>query len=234
MTSAVLLDLDGTLVDSAPDIHAAASAMLRDLSLPEPPFDETRKYIGDGMPRFIKRMLTRQRWGEPDPALLAKAQAGMRAHYARECTVRRRVYEGVRGTLAALRRSGRLLGCVTNKPEQFTAPVLKACELDGFFGAVVSGDSLPAKKPDPAPLLEACRLLGAQPQKTWMVGDSDADAGAAAAAGCRFAAVAYGYHPDGCPPGADGVLRRFSDLSALLLSGRAADDSPALQSHARA
>ena len=168
---AALFDLDGTLVDSAPDIHAAACAMLADLRLPSLPFAEARQYIGDGMARFVKRTLTRQWWGEPDAGLLAKATARMRFHYEKACESSG-VYEGVADTLAALKKRGWRLGCVTNKPGQFTRKVLAACKLSPFFGAVISGDSLPRKKPDPAPLLEACRQLEAGAADTWMVGDS--------------------------------------------------------------
>lgn len=210
--NAALFDLDGTLIDSAPDIHAAACAMLRDLSLPELPFEEAREYVGDGMPRFVKRALTRQWWGEPDDELLQTAIARMQFHYARECTARRRVYAGVAETLAALQDRGVQMACVTNKPARFTGPVLSACGLDKFFGAVVSGDSLPSKKPDPAPLQEACRLLQVECESAWMVGDSEADAKAAAAAGCRFAVVSYGYHRRGGLPLAEKIIYNFGEV----------------------
>ena len=211
---AALFDLDGTLVDSAPDIHAAACAMLDDLRLPSLPFAEARQYIGDGMARFVKRTLTRQWWGEPDAGLLAKATARMRFHYEKACESSG-VYEGVADTLAALKKRGWRLGCVTNKPGQFTRKVLAACKLSPFFGAVISGDSLPRKKPDPAPLLEACRQLEAGAADTWMVGDSIADARAAEAAGCRFAVVSYGYHRAGILPAAERVIDRFEEVLTL-------------------
>ncbi|MBE8158500.1 MAG: phosphoglycolate phosphatase [Betaproteobacteria bacterium] len=213
---AALFDLDGTLADTAPDTNAAANAMLRDLALPELPPAEAKKYIGDGMNRFVKRALTRQRRGEPPPELLARALARMEFHYRRECEVNRGgAYEGVCETLAALKKLGVRLGCVTNKPKQFTPRVLKACGLDSFFGAVVSGDSLPQKKPDPAPLREACRQLDAACAETWMVGDSPADAKAAAAAGCFFAAAAYGYHGENLHPAARVVYNFAEVLSAI-------------------
>ena len=212
-----LFDLDGTLADTAPDITAAANAMLRDLALPELSPAEAKEYIGDGMNRFVKRALTRRRRGEPDEKLLKQALAKMEIHYRRECEVNRGgVYSGVRDTLAALQKCGVRLGCVTNKPAQFTPTVLKACGLDSFFGAVVSGDSLPVKKPDPAPLREACRRLQASCAGAWMVGDSPADAKAAAAAGCHFAAAAYGYHGENLTPAAR-IIYNFRDVFPAIL-----------------
>lgn len=212
MSTAALFDLDGTLVDSAPDIHAAAEAMLKDLSLPVLSLGEARQYIGDGLGRFVKRTLTRQWWGEPESGLLAQAVARMQFHYARECVVGSRVYDGVVETLTALKKRGLRLGCVTNKPARFTRPVLDACQLADFFDEVISGDSLPHKKPDPLPLREACRRLQCECAATWMVGDSLADAAAAAAAGCRFAVVKYGYHRNGSMPSAERVLHHFSEV----------------------
>lgn len=209
--SAVLFDLDGTLVDSAPDIHAAAAAMLRDLSLPELSFAEAREYIGDGMPRFVKRALTRQWWGEPDETLFAAAAERMQTHYARACVGGHRVYEGVAETLDELRRRDVPLACVTNKPARFTAPVLAACGLADFFSFTVSGDSLPHKKPHPAPLHEACRSLSARADSAWMIGDSTADAAAAEAAGCRFAFASYGYHR-GELPRCEKIIYNFAEV----------------------
>lgn len=216
MGVAALFDLDGTLVDSAPDIHAAASSMLRDLSLPPLPFAEAREYIGDGMARFVKRVVTRQWWGEPEESLLAAATGRMQFHYARECAGGR-VYDGVIDTLAALKKRGARLGCVTNKPHQFTLPMLDACALGEFFDTVISGDSLPTKKPDPAPLQEACRRLSVRCETTWMVGDSCADSRAAAAAGCRFAVVSYGYHRDGRLPPAEKIVYNFPEVLYVIV-----------------
>lgn len=95
MTKALLFDWDGTSADTAPDIYAAAVAMLTILNLPLPSADETRSYIGDGMTRFVKRVLTRQWRGEPDAALLAESEKLMKGHYERECTARNLVYDGV-------------------------------------------------------------------------------------------------------------------------------------------
>ena len=216
MTVTVLFDLDGTLANTAADITAAANAMLRDLSLRELSAADAESYIGDGMKRFVKRALTGQRRGEPAAELLQQAQARMSFHYARECTVNRGgVYPGVCDTLAELQRCGARLACVTNKPGQFVSPVLSACGLDSFFAAVVAGDSLATKKPDPAPLQEACRQLQTPCAEAWMVGDSPADAAAAAAAGCGFVGVGYGYH--GVDNFGKTIVYNFAELLPIVM-----------------
>ena len=211
-TTAVLLDLDGTLVDTAPDIHEAAVAVLAELGLPALSFSETRSFIGDGMPRFIKRLLTRQWWGEPDADLFAEAERLMKRHYGRLCTASLKVYEGVRDTLDALRTQGMGLACVTNKPQTFTEPLLSACGLRDYFDTVVAGDSLSHKKPHPLPLLTAVEALGGSPENALMVGDSNADADAAQAANIRFVVVSYGYHRNRTLPAASAVIGRFPEL----------------------
>lgn len=231
MPAAALFDLDGTLMDTAPDIHAAAAAMLRELKLPPLAFDEARGYIGDGVSRFVKRALTRQWWGEPDAELLRRAELLMFKHYAKECTARMICYDGVVDTLRLLQRRGVLMACVTNKPAMFSAPLLRAAGLSRFFAAIISGDTLPVKKPDPAPLLAATKTIGADIRQTWMIGDSAADAKAAKAAGCRFAVVRYGYHRNGELPPAACILAKFADVAGLLLpsssSSAAAESSAA-------
>ena len=219
--AAVLFDLDGTLVDTATDFHAAASTTLADLKLPPVSLAETRSYVGDGMPRFIKRLLTRQWWGEPDEALFERANERMLENYENENTARLQVYEGVADTLRALRQKAVKMACVTNKSTRFTLPLLDACGLDVYFDDTICGDTLEVKKPHPAPLLHACDSLGAAAADTVMVGDSITDQKAAVAAGCRFIVVSYGYHGEGPLPAADAVVDRFSDLQeAFSLTNR--------------
>ncbi len=219
--TAALFDLDGTLIDTAPDIHAAASAMLKDLHMPPLAFDAARGYIGDGVVRFVKRALTRQWWGEPRGDVLRRAETLMYEHYARECTARLLCYDGVRDALRVLQNKGVAMACVTNKPAVFSAPLLRESGLSPFFAAVVSGDTLPVKKPNAAPLLAAVKTLGADVHHTWMIGDSAADAKAAKAAGCKFAVVRYGYHRNGDLPNAACVLDKFADVVPLLAGGNA-------------
>ena len=217
--SGFLMDLDGTLADTAPGIHAAGARALADLGLPSVSLARARGFIGDGMPRFVKRLLTGERWENPDPELFERAFALMRSHYARECAVASDLYPGVRVALERLSAAKIPMACVTNKPAEFTGPVLKACGLDDVFASVVCGDSPEWKKPRPDGLLRACRELGLPPGEAVMVGDSaDTDLRAAAAAGCGFIGVSYGYGVAPFPPGTMVV----DSLEELVLKTRTA------------
>ena len=214
--SGVLLDLDGTVADTAAGIHAAGGRMLADLGLPPVSLERARGFIGNGMPRFVKRLLTGERWANPDPELFVRASEMMSLHYARECAVSPKLYPGARRTLDFLAAAGISLACVTNKPRRFTEPLLQACGLDSAFDAVVCGDDWENKKPHPEPLLRACAELGAPPEGTVMVGDSAAtDLRAAEAAGCEFAGVSYGYGADPFPPGTF-VMDSLEELTELM------------------
>ena len=200
--SGVLLDLDGTLADTAAGIHAAGGRMLAELGLPPVSLARAQEFIGDGMPRFVKRLLTGERWTNPDAALFSRASEMMSRHYAQECEVAPKLYPGARSALNSLSAAGISLACVTNKPRRFTEPMLRACGLDSTFDSVVCGDDGENKKPHPEPLLRACAELGASPHGALMVGDSAAtDLRAARAAGCGFAGVSYGYGAEPFPPG---------------------------------
>ncbi|MCC7121361.1 MAG: phosphoglycolate phosphatase [Gammaproteobacteria bacterium] len=215
---AVLFDLDGTLVDSAPDIAAAADRALADCGVPGRGIERIRGYIGGGAERLIHRCLTDRLDGVAERALFDAAFAAFFKHYAADLTTRTQPYPGVIETLASLAARGYRLGCVTNKPARFTTPLLTALALAPYFDAVVAGDTLPVKKPDPAPLLHAMTRLGTQVATTTMVGDSMADLNAARAAGMRVLCVSYGYSPtarlaDHAP---DALIDRMPDLLPLL------------------
>ena len=190
----LLFDLDGTLVHTAPDLADAADHMLA--SLGRPACDEAMvgAWIGDGVPRLIKRALTGERFGEPDPVLFKEAQALYGAYYEAHVADRSSLYPGVAQTLTELRADGFRLACVTNKASRFTRPLLRALGLAGAFDLILCGDELPRAKPDPLPLLTACERLGVAPNGAALVGDSANDMRAAHAAGMPALAVAYGYH----------------------------------------
>lgn len=214
----VLFDLDGTLVDSAPDLAAAANAMLAQLGRPAQPAARVTGWIGNGMARLVKRALTGAMDAEPEPALFERGLAAFKAHYARNLTVRTRPYPGVPQMLARLAARGFLLGCVTNKAEAFTRPLLDQLGLRRYLPIIVGGDTVATRKPDPAPLLHAAERAGVVPQEAGMVGDSANDFLAARAAGMRLVAVTWGYHQgaDVRAAGADVVVDSPAEVPQYL------------------
>lgn len=191
---ALLFDLDGTLVDSVPDLSAAVDAMLLELGRAPVGEDAVRDWVGNGAQRLVKRALTGTMEGEPEPALFERAMPSFLAHYEAHLSVTSRLYPGVREGLAWMRSAGYRLAVVTNKPERFIAPLLGALGIADGFAALVGGDSLPQKKPAPEPLLHAARLLGSAPAQTLMVGDSRNDVLAARRAGMAVICLPYGYN----------------------------------------
>jgi phosphoglycolate phosphatase len=191
---AVMIDLDGTLLDTAGDLAAAANMMLRELGKAELPLETIKSYIGKGIQKLVKRSLTASLDGEPESALFEKAMPLYERNYAETLCLSTRPYPGVLEGLNVLRERSFRLACVTNKAEAFTLPLLRATSLLGFFDIVLAGDSLPRKKPDPMPLVHACAHFGIQPREMLLVGDSLNDSQAARAAGCCVFCVPYGYN----------------------------------------
>jgi len=192
---AALLDLDGTLLDTVLDLHAAANGMLTDLGRPEIAVDDVRNYVGRGIPNLVKRCLAGSRAAADDATPPpADALASFRRHYAAVNGRRAALYPGVREGLTALRAQGLRLACITNKAEAFTLPLLERTGLAPFFEIVVSGDSLAKNKPDPLPVLWICERFGISPQQALLIGDSINDFKAARAAGCAVFLVPYGYN----------------------------------------
>lgn len=214
----VLLDLDGTLVDSVPDLAWCVDVMMRTLGLPERGEAEVRNWVGNGVERLVRRALTGRLDGEPDPELFERAYPVFLECYAENTSRRSRLYPGVREGLDWLRAQGYPLGCVTNKAARFTEPLLQALGIRDYFGIVVSGDSLPKKKPDPLPLLHAAEHFGAAPERSLLVGDSISDVRAARAAGFRVACVRYGYNhgQDIRTAQPDAVIDRLDELRGLI------------------
>ncbi len=190
----VLFDLDGTLVDSLPDLAWCGNAMLRELGLDERNPDAARAWVGDGIGRFVKRFLTGEMDAEPDPGLFDRGLESFTRLYADNVSRRSTVYPGVVEGLASLTERDLHLGCVTNKAGSFTADLLAAKGLAGYFELVVAGDTVPRKKPDPMPLQYAADHFGLDTADCLMVGDSANDVQAARAAGFRVIAVPYGYN----------------------------------------
>ena len=195
---AVILDLDGTLVDTLGDFVEALARMLDDLGLPPIEAGTVALMVGKGTEHLLRSVLGHvlAQAGRPGDAqaLYPKAWARYHHHYAAINGRHASVYPGVQAGLVALRAAGLRMACVTNKPTVFAQALLRAKGLDGFFAQVFGGDAFERKKPDPQPLLEACRALGSAPARTLMVGDSSNDAQAAGAAGCPIILVTYGYN----------------------------------------
>lgn len=213
---AIIFDLDGTLVDSAEDLRASLNVMLDDLGLRPIEMGEIRSMIGDGVPKLVERALVAT-GGDLDQnsALVTR----FLRIYESNAAVLTRCYPGVVETLDVLRSRQFRLAVVTNKPFIATEKILRSLSIADFFSAVIGGDSVPQRKPHPAPLLEAGRRLALDPADLIMVGDNIHDVEAARAAGIRSIAVTYGYHHQ--PPStfqADRLIDRFDELLALVVN----------------
>lgn len=190
----VMIDLDGTLVHTAPDIAASANRMLAGLGMPSRDEKQIALWIGNGVSRLVKRALTGSMDAEPDRDLYDRGYALFRQAYAERVADRSRPYPGVVEGLEALQAAGFELACITNKAAAFTGPLLEALGLRRYFKLVLAGDALPKKKPDPLPLLHACAHFGVTPDHGVLVGDSLNDSQAARAAGMPVILVTYGYN----------------------------------------
>lgn len=214
----VLIDLDGTLLDTVPDLAAAVNAMLAELGRPPLPIERVAAFVGKGADVLVHRTLTGALEGCAEDALFQRGKDAFYRHY-REFNGRRSiVFPGVPDALAELRGKGIALACVTNKPGEFTHELLRRVALDAEFQVVVSGDDTREKKPHPAPMLRACELLGMPPRDTAMVGDSLNDVLSARAAGCRVIVVETGYN-EGQPVGelpADAIVPTLLDAARLI------------------
>jgi phosphoglycolate phosphatase len=215
---AVLLDLDGTLLDTAPELAAAANAMLAEQGLERLPAGTVRDFIGRGIPHLVERCL--QAAGAPLPCLrLESALRSFGAHYRRLNGSSSAPFPGVLDGLERLRAARLRLACVTNKAAAFTVPLLDKTGLAPFFDSVVTADQVGARKPHPGPFLHACRMLGVAPSEAAVIGDSANDAEAARAAGCRVLLVSYGYSEgrDVRTFDSDGVVASLGEAADLLL-----------------
>jgi phosphoglycolate phosphatase len=191
--SAIVIDLDGTLLHTAPELAEAANRMLRDMGRPAVSQDLLMSYIGNGISWLVKRALTGDMHAEPDAALYAKAMPIFEQHYSK-LLLQSKPFAGVVQGLDALKAAGFRLGCITNKVARYTTPLLQGIGLAHYFDLVLSGDSLPEKKPHPLPLLHSAQFFGVTIDKLLLIGDSLNDAVAARAAGCPVFCVPYGYN----------------------------------------
>lgn len=214
----ILIDVDGTLVDSVPDLAWCVDELMRRLGREPHGEAKVRNWVGNGVERLTRRALTGQLDGEPPEADFEQAYPIFLELYAENTSKRSVLFPGVREGLDYLHSRDYRLGCVTNKAARFTLPLLKDLGVHDDFEVIVSGDDLPKKKPDPLPLLHAAERLGISPAKALMIGDSRSDVIAARAAGFRILCMSYGYnhgenirayHPDA-------VIDSMDELRALL------------------
>lgn len=214
----VLLDLDGTLVDTVPDLAACADAMLAELGRPPQGEARVREWVGNGVEHLVKRALTGSQDGEPDAAIFQRALDRFMALYARSTSARSRPYPGAENLLAFFESRDVARVCVTNKPARYTERLLTDLGLHAGFDLILSGDSLPRKKPDPLPLLHAMRHFDVHPGECLMLGDSKNDVAAARAAGVRIVCVSYGYNhgEDIHAARPDAVIDSLDELPALI------------------
>ncbi|HUH60961.1 MAG TPA: phosphoglycolate phosphatase [Candidimonas sp.] len=193
--SAVLLDLDGTLLDTIPDLADAANAMRAEFGMPPLAQAIIATYVGKGTENLVARTLSAQAAQTALPAVaLADGLRVFGDHYHRINGRSATLYPGVLQGLEAFKTMGVKLAVVTNKPTEFTLPLLAQCGIARYFQAVVCGDTCEHRKPHPLPLLHACRLLGVTPDQAIAIGDSVNDALAARAARIKVLAVPYGYN----------------------------------------
>ncbi len=191
--SAILIDLDGTLLHTAPELAESANRMLRDMGRSPVSQDLLMSYIGNGISWLVKRALTGDMHAEPDVTLYEKALPIFEQHYS-EVLLQSKLFDGVIEGLNAMQAAGFRLGCITNKVARYTEPLLKGIGLADYFEIVLSGDSLPEKKPHPLPLLHAAQFFGVPVEQVLLIGDSLNDTLAARAAGCPVFCVPYGYN----------------------------------------
>lgn len=210
----ILIDVDGTLVDSVPDLAYCVDEMLKQLGLPERGEAAVRHWVGNGVERLVKRALLNKLDGEPDEQLFEKALPIFRELYAENTSKRSFLYEGVQEGLDYMKQSGYRLGCVTNKAGEFTLPILRDLGVEGYFEVIICGDDTPRKKPDPLPLLTAAERMSVKPENSLMLGDSQSDVKAARAAGFQIVCMSYGYnHGEDIRSFApDAVIDSFTEL----------------------
>jgi phosphoglycolate phosphatase len=203
---AVVVDLDGTMIDTLGDFVLALNHMLGELPAPHRDYRIDRatvaRLLGKGSENLIRSVLNlvcaeqaaSYAGANEMDSLYRQAWPSYQQHYLAINGQHSSVYPGVVAGLQFLKNAGLKLACLTNKPTAFALPLLKAKGLDGFFQLVFGGDAFERKKPDPLPLIKTCQALGVMPQRTLMIGDSSNDAQAARGAGCPVLLVSYGYN----------------------------------------
>lgn len=201
---AVLFDLDGTLIDSVPDLAAAVDQMLLSLGKPAAGEVKVNRWVGNGASALVKRALLDDDRGDElhhqqfanaqDDDLYVAAYAVFESAYAQRLTHGTGLYPGVTEVLAKLNSADLKMALITNKPRLFTLPLLQGLNIQHYFSDIICGDDLPHKKPHPLPIITALQKLSVNADKAVMVGDSISDIKSAQQAGVKTIAVTYGYN----------------------------------------
>jgi len=212
---AVIMDLDGTLIDSAPDIASALNKAFVDVGFEEFSLDEVRYMIGGGVPKLVERAFDARKL--PHDERLAQVIDGVLRHYSAQPTANTTVYDGVEHVLQTLKDTGLKVGLCTNKPQDITQIALDNLNLTSYFDAIVGGTPDTPRKPDPMTLQMCVDQLGVSVDDCLLVGDSGADKGAAQALEMTVFLVEYGYCKTPVSElNPDGVLQAMPDLLAIL------------------
>ncbi len=194
LIAAALIDLDGTLLDTVPDIAQAVNGMLADLGQPVLSLERVTSFVGKGAERLVHHALTNDPHGQAQADFFAVGLAGFKRHYHASNGLHARDYPNLRKGLNAMQNAGLKLACVTNKPREFTLPLLERTQLAAYFSVVIAGGDTEQIKPHPAPFLRAAALLDLPAHACIGIGDSSNDAQACRAAGMRCLLVPYGYN----------------------------------------
>jgi phosphoglycolate phosphatase len=216
---ALLIDLDGTLVDSAPELAIAVNEVRSQYDLPAASLDQVRDWVGEGVGVLLGHALHERFGSAPSGRILAQARSVFDDAYGRVLGSEAQPCPGVRRGLARLAAAGMPMACLTNKPEGFARDLLAALDLLEPFGAIVGGDSTAARKPDPEPARRAAEALGVAPGQCLLVGDSAIDVATAHNVGCPVWCLRSGYSRGQAPDalGADRVFDRFDKVAEALL-----------------
>jgi phosphoglycolate phosphatase len=192
----LIFDLDGTLVDSVPDLATAVNLALQDLGRATFDEDTIRHWVGNGAKMLMERALSGDTQIDPNlsPTLNAQALDTFFTHYREHVCEQTKAYPDVSDGLAQLKQAGYTLAIVTNKPYEFVPKIIEVMGWQGLFEMVLGGDSLPVKKPDPSPLLMVCQTLNVSPSQSYMIGDSKNDILAGQNAGMDTLGLSYGYN----------------------------------------
>ena len=211
----IMIDVDGTLVDSVPDLAYCIDEMMQKLGLQKWGEVKVRHWVGNGIPKLVERALTGELEGRPIKDVFDIAYPIFLDLYEDNTAQRSYLYDGVREGLDYLKSQGYQLGCVTNKSEQFTHPLLKVLGIFNDFKIIISGDTLAKRKPDPMPLLYCAEHFNLKPEECLMLGDSVSDVKAARAAGFDIICMSYGYNHgnDIADENPDLVIDSMSQLS---------------------